>query len=215
MKDLNKLVFDAGIMPILLVDEVGCAQRVVSAIEQTDIPVVEILQRNDAALEVFQEAVKVKKHALIGAGTVCTLEHCKKMVDLGADFIVSPGYNPEMVDWCVRNSVPVIPGVSNPSEVMLAANAGLEVVKFFPFNELGGEVFLNAISGPFPKMKFVITGCIDDRELHYLSNHKIAAIGGVWPFQSETDHTVISAQQIRYRMERSLELARHYRKGWD
>lgn len=210
MKDLNTLIFDAGVMPILFAEE-GCAERVVSAIEKTEIPVVEILQRDPQAPGVLKEAIRLKKHSFIGAGTVCTLDHCKQMVDWGADFIVSPGYNAEIVDWCVKHNVPVVPGVSTPTEIMLAANAGVKLAKLFPFYELGGEKYLNGISGPFPDMKFIITGCVDDRELHYLSNHKIAAIGGVWPFQSETNRTVISAGEIEDRLTRSIEIGRHYR----
>lgn len=217
MKNLETLVFDAGIMPILFAEEDDCAERVVRAIEQTAIPVVEILQRGGPALKVFKDAVKAKTTAYIGAGTVCTLDHCKQMVDLGADFIVSPGYNPEIVDWCVKHDVPVIPGVSTPTEVMLAVNAGIKIAKYFPFYDLGGEKYLNSMSGPFPSLKYIITGYIDDRELSFLSNHKIAAIGGVWPFQSEINHTVISEHDIVDRINQSIEIGRHYRNRarWD
>ncbi len=91
---------------------------------------------------------------------------------------MSPGYNPELIDWFVKNGVSIIPGVSSATEIMMACNAGLKLLKVFPFNELGGERFLNAISGPFSDVKFVITGYLDERDLHYVSNKKIAAIGG-------------------------------------
>ncbi|MBQ3049136.1 MAG: hypothetical protein IJC94_04185 [Oscillospiraceae bacterium] len=214
MKDLNTMVFDAGIMPILFAEDESATERVVRTIERTEIPAVEILQRGETAEKVLKEAVKIKKNAYIGAGTVCTLEHCKRVVDLGADFIVAPGYNAEVVDWCVKNNVPVYPGVSNPTEIMMAANAGLKVVKVFPFYQLGGETYLNAIAGPFPDMKFIITGHVSDLELHYLSNHKIAAVGGVWPFQGEVDHTVISEEKIVERLNFSLQMSKHFRHGW-
>lgn len=214
MKDLNTLVIEAGVMPILFADEENCAERVVRAIEQTEIPAVEILQRGDLALKALKEAVKLKKNSYIGAGTVCTLDHCKQMVDLGADFIVSPGYNAEIVDWCVKNNVPIVPGTSTPTEVMMAVNAGVKIAKFFPFYELGGEKYMNGISGPFSDIKFIITGGVDDRELHYLSNHKIAAIGGVWGFQAEEDHTVVSEQEIIRRLDRSVMIGKHYRNRW-
>lgn len=217
MKDLETLVFEAGVMPILFAEDGRCAGRVVRAIEQTEIPVVEILQRGETALQVFKDAVKAKTASYVGAGTVCTLDHCKRMVDLGADFIVSPGYHPEIVDWCVKNGVPIIPGVSNPTEVMLAVNAGLRLLKYFPFYELGGEKHLNGISGPFPGLRFIITGCVDDRELPLLANHKIAAVGGVWPFQSESSHAVVEEREIVERIRKSIEIGRHYRNRarWD
>lgn len=211
MKDLSTLIYEAGILPTLFAEEEDCGARVVAAIERTAIPVVEVLQRGEMAPVVLKDMARRKTTAYIGAGTVCTLEHCKRMVDAGADFIVSPGYNPEIVDWCVANGVAVIPGVSNPSEMMMATNAGLTLCKFFPFNELGGEKGLNGLSGPFPQMKFIITGCIDDRGLTYLSNRKIAGIGGVWPFQTETEHHVISEQEIVDRLNRTIEIGKHFR----
>lgn len=211
MKDLNTLVIETGMMPILFAETADCVDQVLGAIQQTEIPAVEILQRGEIAKQVLKDAALRKKNAYIGAGTVCTLDKCKEMVDLGADFIVSPGYNAEVVDWCVKHNIPVVPGVSNPSEVMMAANAGVRIAKFFPFYELGGEPFLNGISGPFPEMKFIITGATDDRQLHYLSNPKIAAIGGVWMFQSETNHTVLPEAEIVSRINRSISIAKHYK----
>ena len=214
MKDLATMAYDAGVMPILFANETSCISRVISAIEQTGIPAVEILQRGEGAKEALIEAIRIKKHAYVGAGTVCTLDHGKEMVDLGADFLVSPGYNPELVDWCVKNNVTIIPGVTSASDIMMACNAGLRLLKVFPFNEMGGERYLNAISGPFPDVKFVITGFLDERDLHFVSNHKIAAIGGVWPFQSETDKTVISEDKIIQRINKTVEIAKLYRNGW-
>ena len=211
MKDLSTLVCENGVMPILFAEAPDIAERVVRTVEQSPIPVVEILQRGETALEVLKDAVKRKKNAYVGAGTVCTLEHGKQVVDAGADFIVSPGFNPKLVEWCVLNNVPVIPGVSTVSEVMMAANLGLTMVKFFPFYALGGEAYLNAIAGPFPQMKFVITGNCDDREFRYLENKKIAAVGGVWIFQSEENHTVVPEAVMADRMQKTVMLARHYR----
>lgn len=88
MKDLSCLAYNSGVMPILFAEETDCIDRVISAIEKTEMPAVEILQRGEFAKETLIKAVKIKKNALIGAGTVCTLEHCKEMVSLGADFIV-------------------------------------------------------------------------------------------------------------------------------
>jgi len=214
MRDFYSTIYNAGIMPILFVEENGCAERIINAIERTEIPVVEILQRGELALEAFKEAVKIKKNAYVGAGTVCTLEHCKQMVELGADFIVSPGYNPQIVNWCVKNNVPVIPGVSNPTEIMQAVTSGVKIAKIFPFIELGGEQYVSAISGPFNDIKFIITGATDDRHLPYLYNKKIAAVGGVWMFQSEEVHNIIGEDDIASRINRSIELGKHYRNRW-
>lgn len=214
MDDLKTLVFQAGLMPTLFGEDPSAMERVVRAVEQTEIPVVEILQRGEAAQDCLREALRLKTTARIGAGTVCSLEQCKRMVGLGADFIVSPGYRADIVDWCVGQGVPVVPGVSSPTEAMLAAEAGVELAKLFPFNELGGETYLNGIAGPFPQMKFVISGCLDDRDLHHLSNHKIAGVTAVYFFQGEDDHTVLPEEAILHRIRRSIEIGRHYRSGW-
>ncbi len=214
MTSLEKMTYDAGFLPILLPDENDCARRVVSALEQTAIPAVEILQRGPLAKDVLKEALACRNNALIGAGTVCTLDQCMEMADLGADFIVSPGCDLSMVDWCLAHKLPIVPGVSSVSELMETSARGLTMVKLFPFTELGGEAFLNGISGPFPGMTFIITGGLDDRDLHYLSNPKVAAIGGLWPFQDYDDLSVVPEEEIVSRTNFSLTVAKHYRNGW-
>ncbi len=210
MNKIGSIVYEAGFLPVLFAED-GCAERVVRAVEKTDIPVIEVLQRSPVAKEELKEMLRIRKSAYIGAGTVCTLEHCKEMVALGVDFIVSPGFNPEMVKWCSENGVMLVPGVSTVSEIMLAYNAGFRIAKFFPFHELGGERVLNGISGPFSDMKFVITGNIGTEAFPYLSNKKIAGIGGVWMFQSENDHTVIGEAEIEKRIQDSLDEAHRHR----
>ena len=146
MINLKETVYKSGVMPVLFAQK-GCEERVISAIEKSEVPVVEILQRGDEAKEVLKNACKLKKTALVGAGTICTLEQCKEAVDLGADFIVSPGYSSEIVKWCVENDVMVIPGVSTTSEVMDASSYGLTLLKGYPFREMGGVDYFNCISG--------------------------------------------------------------------
>ena len=214
MKPLEEMIYDAGFLPILIVGSEDCAERVVHAVEQTDIPTVEILQRSECAFSVLKEAIGLRKNALIGAGTVLTLEQCKRLVDAGADYIVSPGFRDEIVEWCVKQNVPVIPGVSTPTEILKASSMGIRIAKFFPFYEEGGIRRLEAMSQPFPDLTYILTGFIDDRELGLLSHKKVAGIGGVWMFQSEEDSTVIPEEAIVERIEQTLVLSRHYRRGW-
>ncbi|MDO5445929.1 MAG: hypothetical protein Q4F31_09965 [Eubacteriales bacterium] len=214
MSTLESLTYEAGILPILFADKKEVVRRVIGAVEQTALPALEILQRGPLAEEALQAAVQAKKKTLIGAGTVCTLEQCKKVVAMGADFIVTPGCDLSMVDWCLENNVSIVPGATSVSELMALSSRGLKLVKMFPFRELGGVTYLNGYSGPFPELKFVITGSVDDRELPLLCNPKIAAVGGVWVFQSEEDRTVIPDEEIIYRANTSLSLAKHYRQGW-
>jgi len=211
VEDVVSIIKRTGVVPILFAHDIADAEVVIRAVEQTEDPVIEILQRGDLALEVLKEAVKFKKKACIGAGTICTLDQCKKMIDSGAEFIVSPGYNPEIVSHCMKNNIPVIPGVSTPTEVMMSCSEGVTLVKFFPFYELGAAAYLNAIAGPFPEIQFVITGGINDRELSFLANPKIAAVGGVWMFCTEQDHTLKPEKEIVSIMNNSLSIAKHYK----
>ena len=213
MKDLNTLAFEAGVMPITFSENIEDVKRAVTAIEKTAIPAIEILQRGENAEDCLREALKIKKNAYIGAGTICTLEHCKKVVDMGVDFIVSPGFDVKMIEWCVANNVFIIPGASTVSEVMQSSALGLKTLKFFPFNELGGITYMESIAGVFPDIKFVITGALDHHDLHYLKSDKVAAIGGVWMFCDEIDHTVFSEEKIISRTNVSLQLAKIYRNG--
>lgn len=116
-----------------------------------------------------------------------------------------------MVDWCAKNNVTVIPGVSTVSEVMLAANNGLTLVKAFPFGALGGTEFFENISGPFPDIKFVATGFMGHKNMELVSSKKIAAVGGVWMFQEEDDHTVFSEEEIISKLNLSIEAAKKYK----
>lgn len=211
MKKFYDLIDNAGVMPTLFVEDAECINRVISAIEKTEMPAVEILQRGEEAKKALKLAAKIKNAAYVGAGTVCTLDQCKEMVDLGADFIVSPGFNPEMVEWCVKNNVPVIPGVSNTSEVMLASNLGLSVLKGYPFYELGGVRFFECIAGPFPNVRFVATGYLGEDDVKIVSSSRIAAAGGVWMFQGEDDHTVVSEEEIISRLNHSISMAKGYK----
>ena len=118
---------------------------------------------------------------LVGAGTVITLEQCKKAVACGAKFIVSPGYSEEVVSWCVENNVAVTPGCVTPTEIMAAMSHGLKVVKFFPANVYGGLSAMKALSGPFGGIKFIPTGGVNDKNLaEYISAPFIHAVGGSW-----------------------------------
>lgn len=213
MKKFYDLIENAGVMPTLFVEDAECIARVISAIEKTGMPAVEILQRGEEAKKALKQAAKIKKNAYIGAGTVCTVEQCKEMVDLGADFLVSPGFNPQMIDWCVKNNVPVIPGTTTTSEVMLAANAGLKILKAYPFFECGGVRYFECISGPFPDVKFVATGYLGEEHLNIVSSNRIAAAGGVWMFQGEEDHTVVSEEEIITRLNHSISVAKGYKAG--
>ncbi|MBA7651820.1 putative KHG/KDPG aldolase [subsurface metagenome] len=117
----------------------------------------------------------------VGAGTVLTIEQIKKAVNAGAQFIVTPGFNPKIIDYCLSNKIPIIPGVNTPTMVEWALDRGLKVVKFFPANLSGGTKMLESLAGPYPEMKFVPTGGINNESLvDYLKLSNVLACGGSW-----------------------------------
>ena len=117
----------------------------------------------------------------MGAGTVLTIEQAKKAVNAGAKFIVSPGFNTKIVDYCLENNIPVTPGVNSPTQIEMALEKGLEVVKFFPAEASGGLPLLKALSGPFSEIKFIPTGGIEQTNLlSYLAHSQVLACGGSW-----------------------------------
>ena len=118
---------------------------------------------------------------LVGAGTVLTTEQVDRAVNAGAKFIVSPGTNPEVVRYCVEKGIPVTPGTANPSDVETAIGCGLNVVKFFPAEPLGGLKLIKAMAAPYVNVKFMPTGGINENNVReYLAYDRILACGGSW-----------------------------------
>ena len=121
------------------------------------------------------------KELLVGAGTVLTINQVKKAVDNGAQFIVSPGTNPKVVRYCVENSIPITPGVCNPSDIEAVLDCGVDVLKFFPAGAMGGLNTLKAISAPYNMVRFIPTGGITEENLRdYLAFKSVIACGGTW-----------------------------------
>ena len=117
----------------------------------------------------------------VGAGTVLTIDQVNRAVKAGAKFIVSPGFDPEIVDYCLENNIPVLPGCITPSEVAQAVKRGLKVVKFFPAEQAGGIAMIKAMAAPYTMVKFMPTGGINTKNLaDYLSCDKILCCGGSW-----------------------------------
>jgi len=122
-----------------------------------------------------------KSGLLVGAGTVLKIDQVRQAVDNGAKFIVSPGFNPKVVGYCVENDIPITPGISNPTDIEMALDFGLEVVKFFPAEAIGGIKTLKAFAAPYGMVKFIPTGGITEANLaDYLSFPKVLACGGSW-----------------------------------
>lgn len=181
MHDVLKRIAEAGIVPVVKIDTASDAVSLGKALLAGDLPVVEITFRTAAAEEAIRNIARGLPEMLVGAGTVLSVDQVKKAVGAGAAFIVSPGFNPKVVDYCVAQGVPVTPGICSPSEIEMALERGLEVLKFFPAGASGGLDFLKAISAPYPGVRFVPTGGVDPANLkEYLSFNRVHAVGGTW-----------------------------------
>ena len=180
MNDVLKTASNIGIIPVIAIENADDAVPLARALTAGGLPAAEITFRTAAGEESIRRVAKECPEVLVGAGTVLNMDQCRRALDAGARFIVSPGYNPELVDFCVKENVVVLPGCVNASDMTRAFNAGLEVVKFFPAEQSGGVGFLKALAPVIP-LKFMPTGGVNTKNLmDYLSFNRIAACGGTW-----------------------------------
>lgn len=185
MKVLDK-ISKAGLVPVIKIDRAEDAVPLCRALADGGLPVAEITFRTAAAPEAIRRVAAELPEVILGAGTVLTVEQAKQAVDAGATYIVSPGLNPKVVGWCVENDIPVLPGCANPSDIETAIEFGLDTVKFFPAEALGGLKLIKAMAAPYGNIKFVPTGGINEKNaLDYLAFSKVAAIGGSWMVPSD------------------------------
>ena len=169
------------VVPVVVIDDAKDAVPCANAMVAGGVDVMEITLRTAAALDAIRAVADNCPDMLVGAGTVLNLEQCKKAVEAGAKFIVSPGIDAEVVGWCIENGVAVTPGCVTPTEITLAVNMGLKVVKFFPANVYGGLNAMKNLSAPFVGMKFLPTGGVNAGNIkEYIDAPFIHAVGGSW-----------------------------------
>ena len=172
---------NAGIVPVVVLENAEDAVPTAKALLDGGIDVMEITFRTAAAPDAIRAVAQECPDMVVGAGTVITLEQCQQAVSLGAKFIVSPGFDAEVVRWCVENKVAVTPGCVTPTEIMAAMKLGLKVLKFFPANVYGGLNAMKALSGPFGSIRFIPTGGVNAQNIaEYSVAPFIHAIGGSW-----------------------------------
>lgn len=176
----------AGLVPVIKIDRAEDAVPLCRALAEGGLPVAEITFRTAAAPEAIRRVAAELPEVLLGAGTVLSVTQARQAVDAGAKFIVSPGFNPRVVGWCVERGMPVLPGCANPSDVEAALEFGLDTVKFFPAEALGGLKLIKAMAAPYGGVRFVPTGGISEKNvLEYLAFDRVAAIGGSWMAPSD------------------------------
>src|SRR5262245_51314153 len=169
---------DARIVPVIVIDDPSDAIPLGEALLAGGLSCAEITFRTPRAGEALQRIAAEVPSLLAGAGTVLTPEQAAAARDAGAQFIVAPGFNPRVVDYCLERDIPVYPGVATPTEVEAAREKGLRVLKFFPAEPVGGLAYLKAIAAPYVDVEFIPTGGINATNLaSYLAFKKVVACG--------------------------------------
>lgn len=179
--DVLERFAESVIVPVVVLDRVEDAVPTAKALLAGGVDVMEITFRTAAAPEAIQAVSKACPEMLVGAGTVLNLEQCKLAVQMGARFIVSPGFSQEVVGWCVEHGIAVTPGCVTPTEIMAALRNGLKVIKFFPANVYGGLSAMKNLSAPFVGVKFLPTGGVNTENIkEYMDAPFVHAVGGSW-----------------------------------
>ncbi len=181
MKTVLEQLSLIGVVPVVALDNAADAVPLANAMAKGGIPCAEVTLRTPAGLDAIREIAQNCPDVLVGAGTVLTLDQCKAAVEAGAKFIVSPGFNLKVVEWCLENDMTVLPGCVTPTEITMAIEAGLKTVKFFPANVYGGLTGMKGLAAPFNQVQFMPTGGINAANLaEYLATPFIPAVGGSW-----------------------------------
>ena len=181
MNDTLKQIGATGIVPVVVLNKVSDAEPLAEALIKGGLPCAEVTFRTDAAEESIRVISKKFPDMFVGAGTVLTTEQVDRAIGAGAKFIVSPGLNPKVVEYCIKKGYPITPGIMTPTELEVALGFGLDVVKFFPAENAGGLKMIKAMSAPYTMMKFMPTGGINATNVRdYLACDKILACGGSW-----------------------------------
>ena len=169
------------VVPVVVLDKAEDAVPTARAMAAGGVDTMEITFRTACAPEAIKAVAESCPDVLVGAGTIINVEQAKLAVEMGAKFIVSPGFSDEVVGWCVANGIPVAPGCVTPTEIMGALKHGLKMVKFFPANVYGGLNAMKNLSAPFVGIKFMPTGGVNATNIkEYVSAPFIHAVGGSW-----------------------------------
>jgi 2-dehydro-3-deoxyphosphogluconate aldolase / (4S)-4-hydroxy-2-oxoglutarate aldolase len=170
-----------GIIPVIVIEDAKHAAALADALVEGGLPCAEITFRTEAAVDALRKMSERQPDMLIGAGTVLSPKQAAAARDAGAKFVVSPGFNPAVVDYCQEQSIPVFPGVATPTEIEMALSKDLKTVKFFPAEPMGGLNFLKAIAAPYGMLQFIPTGGISMKNIgDYLAFKRVVACGGTW-----------------------------------
>lgn len=186
MKEIADKIHEYGVVPVVVINDAKDAGTLADVLCEEGLPCAEVTFRTDAAKDAIRIMADAHPEMLVGAGTVLTVEQVEQAIAAGAQFIVSPGFDPEIVDYCISKNIAVFPGCVTPSEAAQAVKRGMKVVKFFPAQQFGGVSTVKALAAPYTMLKFMPTGGVNMENLEsYLNCDKVIACGGSWMVKSE------------------------------
>ena len=181
MTELQKKFFSIGVIPVIAIEDAEKAVPLARALVKGGLPAAEVTFRTAAAEEAIRRIAAEVPEMLVGAGTVLTREQADRAIAAGSQFIVSPGFNPDITRYVIEKGVAMMPGTATPGEMEQAMSMGLDVVKFFPAEQNGGVAKLKALAGPYGNLRWMPTGGVNTKNMmDYLSFDRIIACGGTW-----------------------------------
>ncbi len=209
---VSESIQQMGVVPVVVLDDVNDAVPLAKALVEGGLLCAEVTFRTESAEESIRIMTKEFPELLVGAGTVLTIEQVNRATAAGAKFIVSPGFDPEIVDYCLANGISIYPGCITPSDIAQAVKRGLNVVKFFPAEQFGGVSMMKALAAPFKGVKFIPTGGVSAKNLeNYLNFDRIIACGGSWMVKDD----LIKAgrfDEIKQLVEEAVQLVENIRR---
>jgi len=213
MNELYQKIETAGVVPVLAIEDAGCASALGAALIEGGLPVAEVTFRTSAAAEVIARLRREYPELLVGAGTVLTTEQVHRAFDAGASFAVAPGTNPRVVEEAQRVGLPFSPGVMTPSDIEAALELGVTVMKFFPAGAAGGVNMLKSLVAPYAHLgvRFIPTGGVSAENLRsYLEVKAVLAAGGTW-IATREDVASGAWETVRERCRAARDLVRTLR----
>jgi 2-dehydro-3-deoxyphosphogluconate aldolase / (4S)-4-hydroxy-2-oxoglutarate aldolase len=184
--DPAPLLSRVSMLPVLTIERAEQAVSLARALVAGGLPLLEVALRTDASAEAARAIAREVPEAVLGIGTVTRLADIELALEIGAQFLVTPGTPPELAAALAKAPIPVVPGCATPSEAMALSAHGFRVLKFFPASSSGGIEFLRQIAGPLPRLKFVPSGGVDDKTAaDYLAQPNVIAVSGTWVVPGE------------------------------
>jgi 2-dehydro-3-deoxyphosphogluconate aldolase / (4S)-4-hydroxy-2-oxoglutarate aldolase len=178
--DVLEQICVGGVVPVVVISDPAAAQPLGDALIAGGLPVAEVTLRTASALEAMHTLAS-NPALLVGAGTVIRAAQVDLALEAGARFVVTPGFSASVVDRCRKVGMPVVPGISTPTDIIAALEYGVDLLKFFPAEPAGGVAMLRALSAPFPEVRFIPTGGVSSTNIaSYLAVKSVVAVGGSW-----------------------------------